>query len=460
LTNYAPDDLLPVLESIKIALKSIDVRTVAVLPPSEEDWQNLITSIIVSDKTVEKVKAEHKQLPNIRNNEFVFFYQALPFDYEIFGKISDGEFRVLTPYGYNKIKTRAFDPLGMQVNSSQEWIDGVLGYLLRAGDLGDEEPRKKLWEIVRNQEHLAKRHSFSSIQKMMSYILKIEYGYGIRKDFEVLIPPLVKIENVQFSKNKINVTIQRPSELEHLQLNVVLKRNFNPLLRNNYIITGTNNSIELEIIGMLPFDVIYMELIQIDSGLTLDRMDKKVPLTNLAEPFAKTLDAFCALDKLKKMLFEPEKYGKDPAIIFENAVTWLLSLAGFETIHLGIRIKRLNNKQESFDTLQHNGYNIGSADIIAYEENERLLLIDCDINSVDPKKVEKLAELKKHFRDTLQGYEKFPIVPILFTPRDFRGTPPSIDVMIADRAVITNIFEDMANGNRERARSNLHYSGL
>ena len=55
----------------------------------------------------------------------------------------------------------------------------------------------------------------------------------------------------------------------------------------------------------------------------------------------------------------------------------------------GKKIKKFNGKKEQFDKLQPMGYHIGSADILAYEENERVLLIDYDIGSVDPKKVKK-----------------------------------------------------------------------
>jgi len=67
--NFCPDDLLPVLKAFSPALKSIDVRTVAVCPASEEHWQNLVTSIFLSDKTVEEIKLEHKKLSIVRNDE-------------------------------------------------------------------------------------------------------------------------------------------------------------------------------------------------------------------------------------------------------------------------------------------------------------------------------------------------------------------------------------------------------
>ena len=134
---------------------------------------------------------------------------------------------------------------------------------------------------------------------------------------------------------------------------------------------------------------------------------------------------------------------------------------GFETVYLGGQITKLNQKKESFDKLfAESGYHIGSADIIAYQENKRILLIDCDINTVDPKKVQKLAELKKHFRETLKGFEKLPIIPILFTPKDVRETSPSLEVMIADQTIIKGIFEAVVKGNREQASSLMQYSGL
>ena len=219
-------------------------------------------------------------------------------------------------------------------------------------------------------------------------------------------------------------------------------------------IEGAKKSEDFEINELLPFDSLIVELIHRDSGLTLDRTYKKVPLKNVAEPFLKTLDAFCSLDEFKKMFFQQEKSGKKPQDAFEDAVAWLLALSGFDVI-------RLKLGKKSFDKLiVGEGYEIGCADILAYEENERILLIDCDTGPVDEMKVQKLAETKKYFRETFKEYRHLHIVPILFSPRDFRKSSLSIDVMIADQSVIKRIFEAVAQGNREKARSILHYSGL
>jgi hypothetical protein len=462
LTKYALDDLLPVLESFKPALKSIDVRTVAVCTSPEDDWQNLISSVFISDKTVDEIKAEHEQLPYVRNKEdtFAIFYTALRFDYKFFDEISHGEFHVWTPHGNNTVKARAFDPLALKVSSIVEWINDSRFIFLKARAQGDTESRKNLWNVVYQQNTFANSCGFSNIQELIKHCLKLEsYDYNIQKDLEVSITPLAKIGNTQFSGKQVRVNIQNPHKLNNLQLN------FNLHPKQTWIkphkIDAKTAHVDVKIRELSPLTTLNLALIHCDSGLTLDRTYETVPLESVADPFVKTLDTFCSLKKIEKMLFEPQKYGKNPQKIFENAVTWLLSLAGYETTNIGIIITKLNNKQEKFDELHlKNGYHVGSTDIIAYEDNKRLFLIDCDINTVDPKKVKKLAELKKHFREKLKGYEKLPIVPILFTPLDFRETSPSPDVMVADKSVIKKMFEAVVKGNRKEARSHIQYSGI
>jgi hypothetical protein len=462
LTKFPPDYLLPVLESFKPALKSVDLRTVTVEFSPEIGWENLITSIIVSSKTVDELKSEHQQLPTVRNNEFAIFYQALPFDYEIFDRIFNGEIRVLTTYGYNRIKTRRFDPLALKLNSNVIWEDRTPFSVLKAIDQGDPDYRRRLWDVVKRQDNFVNKLGFPNIPQLIQHCLKLEtYSINDQKNFEVTVNPSIKIIDVQYEGKQVRVQVKNHHKLRNLQVNIRLQNNPKKGWIRPKIIDPTTNTVEFKIEQMLPLDVLILEIIHRDSGLRLDRVTKIAPLDNVCEPIVKTFDAFCSLEKLEKMLFEPQNYGREPEKIFENAVTWLLSLAGFEALPLGIVIKKLTRGEERFDKLQlENGYHVGSADIIAYQENERLLLIDCDINTVDPKKVEKLAELKKHFRKILRGCERLHIVPILFTTIDFRGTSPSIDVMIADRAVIKRVFESVVKGDRKEASGLLHYSGI
>ena len=117
--SLAPDKLLSVLEALKPVLKSIDVRTVAVAPSSEEHWQNLVTSFFVTEKTIDEVRKQQREIPPLRNNTFAIFLGAYPFDYTIFDEINKGEIRIPTR---NKVQFRKFDPLELKVISTQKRI--------------------------------------------------------------------------------------------------------------------------------------------------------------------------------------------------------------------------------------------------------------------------------------------------------------------------------------------------
>ena len=299
MTNYAPAELYRVLESFKPALKSVDLRCVAVSTPSEEYWQNLIISIFLSDKTVDEVKKEQKTIPQIRNNYFALFYDAIPFEYNSLTKIAEGNFRIpVTNFGGNRIQFRKSDIFKLKIGSSQEWIEGSYAWMLKTADSGSNEERKELWSIVDEQSILSKQFNFDSIPKMIEHYLRIRYSNNERKDIEIVIyPPPATIENLEFRDNHLEVILKKTSKLNGLQLNLSVLRG----TRKYGIITREitsektefkNNPEIFETRKLLPLDMLYADLIHRDSGLTLDSTYKRVPLENISEPFLKTLDAF------------------------------------------------------------------------------------------------------------------------------------------------------------------------
>jgi hypothetical protein len=275
-----------------------------------------------------------------------------------------------------------------------------------------------------------------------------------------VIPSPARIENLQFGDKKVEVILKKTPKLEAtLHMNLALNRENREVWRGYREVVlergGSTTTPEVfDIQELESFDLLSVELLHKDSSLTLGRDRKEAPLLRPTEPFLKTLDSFCSLSEFEKMLFQPGHGGKRPQDVFEDAVAWLLSLAGFDVI----RLKLGRNK---FDELRvGEEYQEGSADIIAYEESKRILLVQCTSGPVDPVEVQRLADTKKYFRRKLIGYEKLPIVPILFSPRDFRKTSPSIDVMIADHSVIKRLFRAVVRGDHEKARSILNYSGM
>jgi hypothetical protein len=466
-----PDEVFSILKSLKPVLKSIDVRTVAVAPRGGE-WQNLVTSMFLTEKTVDEVRNQQRLLPELRNNYFAIFLAARPFDSSIFGDIIKGEVRFSTPFGINRVQFRKFDPTKLKVDSTQESIDRSYKWKLRAADTTKQIERVELWNVADDNEIIAKRQGFRDIGKLIESMLQIPYSKNSQKDFELVIPSLASIENAAFVDSKFEVQVRKVSNLKDLQLNLELKREDIPMWRDIRKVTEKKpESPELfervtevfEPEKILPYDMMNIELILRDSALTMDRTWKFAPLENAVEPFLKTLEAFCPLAKLEKMLLKPESYGKAPDKIFENAVTWLLSLAGYNPIYLGTRIQRkMENegfKTEHFDVLRtEGGYEYGPTDIIAYEQNRRLLLIDCDIGPIDEKKIQSLIEIGKYVTSFIETHGHFEVIPVLVTPKKYHDQPKK-GVRIVDSTTLEMIIRSLAKGDLERARNEFCYFG-
>lgn len=445
-----PDELYSVFGALKPALKSMDVRTFAVAAP-EEDWQNLITSVYLTETSVDEVKKQQEKMLPMRNNEVALFCIAIPVDYTLFQNIIDGEVKFLTPFGTNKVRFRKFDPTKLKVHSTQARISGSYKWILTAEDIGGQGERGGLWSVVKDNEIVAKRLGFPNIATLIKNKLQIEYGNGYQKDFEVVIPPLASIETAHFANSRFEVKVKKASGLKDLQLNLTLARDGIPIrneprklkdekpetLKTSAIVTEA-----LDLKGVLPHDLMNAELILGESALTLDKKWEYAPLENAVEPFLKTIDAFCSLQKLESMLLEPHQYKKTDKI-FENSVTWLLSLAGYNPIYLGKNFERCQTKTQ---------FQIGSADIIAYEENKRIILVDCDTGPIDSKKIQQLIELGKYFSELFKEYRGLEIIPVLVTPKDYRGQPKK-GVRIVDCESLKRILEELCKGNRERARN-------
>ena len=232
-SDFAPDALYSVLQAFRLFLKSIDKRTIAVRPQAGEDWKNLITSIIVSEKTIDEVKKEHGKLPRLKNNQVALLFSAVPFDFSIFdgfarGDIGDSLVTVTRQgygYGSRHISTRQFNPLELKVTSTKRRLDGALKCVLSArADSNAHQERGQLWTIVQNQDNEAKRLNYSNMLELVGDILRIEINYGDRKDFECTITDPAQIKDITFSSSSFMVEITKTSGLRDLQLNLVLKR--------------------------------------------------------------------------------------------------------------------------------------------------------------------------------------------------------------------------------------------
>jgi hypothetical protein len=472
--DFAPAAAYSVLQAFQPFLKSIDMRTIAVKPQASGEWENLVTSIFVSERSVEEVEKEHSRLPELSNDQIKLVLCAFPFEYSLFDGFVQGDIRQrllklptgeYVAYGSSHIKTRQFNPLELKMVPSRIRLAEVLKWVLTATGSNSSPDREQLWAIVQNQAGEAKRLYYARMEDLIKEVLKMDNIFH-NIDFILTIADLAKIKNVIFGVSSLEVEIERIVGLKDLQLNVVVERTTDGGFRKNVFRQGFDadkseeksigkiclSKVTVQTPPLCPYDSVELELIHRNSALTLDQAYERVPLQNVVEPFFKTLDAFCPFEKFKKMLLKPEDFKNAPEKMFENAVAWLLSLAGFHTIYLGANSKATKT---SFDVLQKNGrYHIGSADIIAYEDNERVLLVDCDISGLDEKKIQKLIEIREHFKASCD-YGELKFVPALFTPRYFGEDMKNKPVAIVDGNVIERILEDLSKGDIESARSKI-----
>lgn len=453
------------------SFKSVDLRIVAAKP--ETQWINVITSMFLCSESQKEVEFKQQQVRNKlpKNTEGFcillvhYSFDSLP---NLFRRFERGE---IVAYR-TSIKFREFDPSALRVEQflpsylkeMEEWR------LVGSEARGQEEDRKTLWPVVDGQNGAARLLGFKDIYELIRETLRIgDFAAGRPRDFVVGIPIPARINNVSLVRSSLKIKTKKVFGLEGLQLNLsnqrvnARTRQYEPIWRKTGLVKNcrhppannvgyVTNSIQLT--NLRPHDFIDVELIhRAIPTLSIDSHRLRVPLENAVEPFAKALNAFCSLEVFEERLLNPEQCIEGrakPNTIFENAVSWLLSLVGFSVLPLGRYFEKIK--------IPATGYELGSVDIIAYRENECLLLIDCDTSMPDDRKIRSMMAVKEHFKFLQDEHGQPNIVCMIFSPKDCTGIPvDNIAVRIVDRHRIRWIFEEVMKGNTEDARSSLIY---
>ena len=71
---------------------------------------------------------------------------------------------------------------------------------------------------------------------------------------------------------------------------------------------------------------------------------------------------------------------------------------------------------------------------------------------MDTKKIQRLIELGKYFSELFKEYRGLEIIPVLVTPKEYRGQPKK-GIRIVDCKSLKRILEEESKGNREMARN-------
>ena len=291
-----------------------------------EIWVNLFTSVSVSEKTVDEIKKKHDKLPKLKNNQVRLIFQAIPFNIDVFEAFARGESIFVEPYEpWIKIQLRQIDLSGLKVQSSYKWTKGICKLRLSAIAASTNSPeRQNLWTIIENQTDNATRLGYSNAEELIQDVFSTDLRSGDNREFEITLTNPASIEKACFNGSSFDIEIKKSDGVIDLQLNLVLKRSKNggsyyPVFRKTVPLDKSvqqtignivvqKESVFLE--DVLPFDRMEVAVIHRNSALTLDQNNVEAPFQNAVEPFLKTLSFFCALDDFKKMLLNPQNYGK------------------------------------------------------------------------------------------------------------------------------------------------------
>lgn len=452
-----------ILQAFSPAFKSIDVRIVAV--KLEDQWRNVITSVFLSFKSQEEIKSEQQQVRETlpETDKFCILLDCYSFDSisDLFNQIKKAEIEM---HG-RVIRFQPFDPSKLTIEAYQSYLKKMNNWKV-IGSHATATLFDGVWPVISDQDGPARLVGYANAYEMIKETINIrEFDPSIKRVIVIGIPIPARISDISFDGKSVKVKIKKPFSLNDLQLNLSIERinpnalHFEPFWRKTQSVKKrgyplkrgfccVTNSIKLA--NSKPHDRIEVELIHRKvPTLSMDKGYSSIPLENAVEPFAKAFSAFCSLDVFKERLLNPERFvegRKKPNTIFENAVAWLLSLVGFSVLPLGRDFEILR--------IPETGYQLGSVDIIAYRENEHLLLVDCDTSIPDEKKIRSLMTVTDHFKYIQDEHKQPQITSAIFSPKNCTGIPAVTNsVKIVDRYQIEQAFEEAISGNMEQARS-------
>ena len=271
-----------------------------------------------------------------------------------------------------------------------------------------------------------------------SHVGDRQYASGSSHDFLMLIPIFFSINSVKVESRVLNVDLLYDKEFRDLQINIVGYADNRKILFRENKKGGDTKKVVFNLENVLPDSKIEIRLfsrslpeLQLEDTVYMPISQPLLPLTQVYNKFHK-------LENLEKILTKPEILdSKRRSDLFEKGVSDLFSLCGLSTIHLGEHeILQLDNKTE-----------IGSADILAYDGSEILLVIDCDILYPDPKKMENLIHLCRYLESLPKVKELNYVIPIIVSPSP--SSLSNLDVLVIDGKIIQQLIKGIYYKSKE-----------
>jgi len=445
---------------------SFDLRILAFKLPIGRDyqWTNLVSSMYFSEEPVENIKKLQKSLyiPKAKNIRLFCFTDKSPtFESRSYGLNRGGVFRINDTITRKEVAITMgiFNPQFLHVTEHPPFLSPFSeGKLLGAASDHQILNRHKGWESSNEIEDLIISMGFDDINQWINDTLKIEgYGKGNKNSFFIGLPIKGKIIDLKIKENEVTFNIKAHKNLSNLQINIykkieergyyrIYERHHKPLTSqkdmNDYVLY-----IDKVVFNKIhPNDLIEAQLISVNfPRIKIDFKRSWPPLENTLEPLINTFRKFYNLDQFKNQLLNPEEttpikksVRHNPSWLFEEAVSWLLSIGGLSVVRLG------ENEIIHLDY----GRNL-SVDILAYKENEYLFLVDCDINHVDQKKIQNLLRIGEICKEVQNEIGKPRIIPVIFIPKKTQIPKIPTNFRVIDGPQIERLLKYAINGDTE-----------
>lgn len=429
--------LTAIIESMRGVYKSIDLRIAIIL--IDDKWHNVLTLIRFSHENLEGIKKKYESLKSkwrpIKGDEFRIICKAFNINEwdNLLHQFSKGKIIV------NDLEVK-FDG-NKDLSSLRSDLHGYPTYSRKTDEWstfgGILTTSNNTHQFLRKVERDVRLLGFPSIYTAINEWLQTRYNHTTSLDVFVSAPIYAIIKDIDYTEQKVEVSIKFHSEMHGLRLNAILWKS-RGFWGDNYEKTEEIKElayVDIDIkksttkgefsyfkwnkefpnaqpIDYLDVRLIYTPLMTLEIGKRDQYLSRYLERKSPAKtPFFSTFNRFCSQDDFIKQLLEPRIYktkGIGPDKIFERAVSWLLSLCGFNVIKL-----------DEFEKLKVKGgkAEYDSVDLLAYDkEKTSLLLVSCTIGVPKVEEdISHLVEVKRRLFDELFRETNLQIIPVIFS---------------------------------------------
>ncbi len=454
--------ILDAINELSDTYKSIDVRIFSFM--QDNVWKNIFTVIRFRREDTQELSSKHNELIKkcgklVNTEEFrtdLFQFPLEKWD-EILKNFSN-KFICLT----DDFAVNYFDPVSYNHMINAPFYDTSREYVFKDWKIffANQETNNSSRPAYNDKllDHALKNH-FSRFDDYLAALLEVnQYYFQSNPWIFTFIPVFFRVEGIEFDDDKVEVKFSSLSQ-KNLQMAFNFFNGERYGNKSEFIDKKIQN-LDLPKNDKLIHDTFTMHLdtkslgnefellITKNNKIVIDQKRSKIGgywkgISEFTNPIHYIFEKFVDYDKLKKMLFdfESENY-KDPSKVFEEGVSWLLSLLGITNILLG-----------KYDTIHDNGKTI-STDILGKISKNEIIIVH--VTKGLPKQSD--FDREKDYRINLSKSLKNPDLKIrsmYFTgsePTESQDSASTAEVNLIGHSKIALVLERLKKGEIVEAR--------